>query len=318
MSYEKIKQAISQVNSAISWKSLLISYDHKHSPNEYICHSFNFGDVSLQKNIIQEMCSSFLYMVEKRCNKQIVKYTGMNPKNVVEKLSVNDEIIIENWNSLIQHISIDDDDTPLSKIDAAAFVFVGTYNDGATDKNIYLISKKNPIVNLDNMKKRHVKIPPLISKSNTVVASPVPIIQFGKCFDMIVFEDVMYSINLNFETIFNLEHSRKIICQKHLVEIAKANILLDMPSYQLYALKGHVPCKFITFNEANFKQICTSLGKMFLSKNFHIPIDEASQKFDLSDPKDAEIFTSVVCGKTKQELFGHKFCEVPSSTPLVI
>ena len=312
MSYQKTTEAINKITEVNSWQTLLVAYNHKKHPNEYTCHSFNFADEEQLIQTVQDMCKSFLKRVNDFENK-IQPYSGLNPSNVVDKLNTNDDLVKESWISLIRSISVYDDVTPLKGIKANAFIFAGTYKDGETDKTLYFISRKNPIL---NFKKGRSQI--FCARTNTVMVATEPLVQFGKCFDAIVYEDVIYMINDNCESIFNLEHSRKKICKSHLDEIAEKDIIVDMDTYSKYALSGQTPRKFITFNDDIFQNVCSERGRTFLASKFNIPYEEESKQFDLSDPVNAKNFTSIICGKTKQELLYEEFCEVPSSTPLTI
>ncbi len=52
--------------------------------------------------------------------------------------------------------------------------------------------------------------------------------EFNKYFDYLIFENILYAINNNFEFIFNLEHTNKKICNKYIDTIESLNLIADI------------------------------------------------------------------------------------------
>ncbi len=108
------------IKKSTSWKSLLVSFNHKIRPNEFVCYSFAFKKTEVRARIVESMCGSFLNVVESY-EDEIAEYTGMNPKGSVDYLSVKTGILNEIWTSFVRSISVADDNTPLSDIKARAY-----------------------------------------------------------------------------------------------------------------------------------------------------------------------------------------------------
>lgn len=310
MSIAKVEMAINVIKTIKMWDSFLIEYNHESHPNEYICYNMNFSSINLLLETVYSMCDTFLDIVKKQnC---ILEYTAQNPKNVTEKILMNNNLIQSSWSSLKDHINFSDDTKDLKSIKAKAYIFVGSYTeDNGNIKNIYLFNKKNPIL---SFKKR---IPIFTSQNNTIKKSDEVLIQFSKAFDGMIFDNTLYSINNNFESIFNIEYSYKIICRERLIDLENADIILDIENYKLFASSGHYPQKFITYDNSMINKLRIEEYKIKLSQELHIPIESQTKKFDLSDPKDARNFTLAICGKTKINMFNDGICEVPYSTPLL-
>lgn len=310
MSFQKIESAINTAKQITHWNSLLIEYNHKKRPNEYVCYTINFASAQLLNNIITSMCNAFLSVVKHQ--NRILNYTAQNPKNTTEKLDVTGKLMQLSWPSLVNHINSSDDSIDLKDISANAFVFAGSYEDiDGNSKNLYLLSQKNPVI---SFKKR---TPIFSAKNNTIVRTTEPLIQFGKCFDILIIDNTLYSINNNFESIFNIEYSHKIVCQEHLQELETANIVDDIDSYKAFASSGQNPKKFITYNPENVEKLKTQEYKELLKNCLRIPINPTTNKFDLSDPKNAKNFTLVICDKVKNNMLDDGICEVPSSSPIL-
>jgi len=256
------------------------------------------------------MCKNFLYVVDKY-EQKIHSYTGTNPKNVVDKLQVNHDLISIPWNALIQSLNVIDDSTTLEEIKSNAFIFVGTYRLDEEEHNIYFISRKNPIY---TYKKSRGKI--FESRHNCIQEISEPLVQFGKTFDALIYKGVLYTINNNFESIFNMEYTHRIVCKNSLDIIENADIIYDFEAYKSFALSGQHPRKFTTFDKRIIDNIKQENNIRILVDEFKIPYGREEQKFNLDEHKYAELFTKAICGKTKYNMFTDGVCEVPISIPL--
>jgi hypothetical protein len=268
MSYSLIREGLEKVNTINSWSLALINYNHSARPYEYTCYPLIFESEELLKNTISEMCSNFLAIVDKY-EKRVLDYTGTNPKNVVDKISTTHELIVEPWNSLIQSLNVCDDYTSLKDIKSNAFIFTGTYKNDDEEHNIYLLSRKNPIY---SYKKNRSKI--FESRHNRIQEISEPLVQFGKTFDVLIYKGIIYTINNNFESIFNMEYTHKIVCKNSLEIIENATIIDDFETYKAFALSGQHPKKFMTFDRRIIENIKQKNNLQILVDELKIPYDE--------------------------------------------
>lgn len=311
MSFNLIEQGLNKTKDVTSWSSFLIEYNHKAHPNEYVCYDMKFSTGKLLKDTISDMCATYLNVVNKY-EKKVIDYTGYNPKNVVDKIGTDNVLIKDCWKSLIDHINVSDDTTSFKNIKATAYIFVGTYKtDSGEFKNLYLLTRKNPLY---TYKKNRSAI--FTSQHNTISEADEPLVQFNKCFDALIYNNILYMINSNCESIFNMEYSHRKICQKCLSELEKSNIIEDITVYKNYATVGQVPKKFITYDSVIVNKLKLPKWQKQLSKDLKIPLNTKTNQFDLSNETNAKIFTLAICGKTKLNMFDDGICEVHSSTPL--
>lgn len=313
MSYTLIKEGIKLIPQIDNWESFLIKYDHKRNPNEFTCYNINFSDSSSLKDTIMDMSTVFFNVVDKKYNHNIQDYTGFNPKNTVDKLSTNNELITENWKSLIEHINISDDSTNINNIKANAYVFVGTYTDSTnTSQNLYILSRRNPIL----IFKKGGRSTIFAAMNNTISKIDKPLIQFDKCFDVLVYKNIMYMINSNFESIFNMEYTHNKICNKSLDLLQDSDIVDDISYFRDFATHGQNQKKFITYNKSIVKNLKQDTWKEKISEKLNIPLNSTTKKFELNNKTTAKNFILLICEKTKQNIFDADICEVPSSTPI--
>lgn len=312
MSYQLIKEGVDKIKEINFWSAFLVKYDHKKHPDEYECFNLNFSTSELLYNTVVNMSNSYIAIVNKYDN-NVLEYTGMNPKNVVDKISVDNVVMSNSWKSLLNHINCSDDETPLRQIKANAYVFKGTYTLDDLEKNIYLITCKNPIKTYNNKKG---VVPTFLSRNNTVIEADEPLIHFNRSFDAIVYRNILYMINTNCERVFNMEYSHKIITNKCLSKLIEKNIIENFDTYKKYVMSGQTSKNFLTYNESIVEKLNQTEYKTILSEKLHIPYNKQTGQFDLSDSNHAKIFTKAICDKTKYNMFDNGICEVPISIPI--
>lgn len=311
MSFKLIREGINKIPNVKSWKLALINYNHKLSPSDYECHLIRFETDKLLNDTVNNMCEKFMYIIEKK-TESILEYSGMNPKNSIDKINISNELISDQWDSLILSLSVCDDQKDIEKIESKAFVFVGEYFENEEHKNLYLLSRKNPI----QIFKNKIRYKYLATRKNQIKEFNEPIIHFGNTFDVLIYGNVLYSINNNFQTVFNLEYSHRKFCKKALEEIENLDIISDFEAYQKFSLSGQTPKQFTRCDFDVINNLRNKRNLEILTKKLKIPYNKATQQFDLSDDENAKIFTKAICGKTKYEMFNDGICEVPSSIPL--
>jgi hypothetical protein len=308
MSYSLIQEGINQINNLSNLSSFLVKYNHQRNPNQYTCYDFNFSTSQMFLDNLTSMSNAFIRIINKYGN-IIQVYTGDNSDKVVNKLSTSSSLICDSWAALKQSFSCSDDTSDIKTLKFNACIFIGTYNNAqGTPENIYFLFKRNPV---KSMKKNRFTF-----KDNVIVETSDPLIQFPNSFDAMIYKNNLYMINSNCENVFNIEYYYKTICQNSLNIIEQLDIVCDIDAYKTYALAGHTPRNFTTYDSNIVSNLSNNSYKLKFESELNIPIDSTSQKFNLSDPKNARTFTLAICGKIKNNMFENTFCEVPMSTPL--
>ena len=297
MSLKKIEEAREKLEDVKSWQTLLIEYDHKKRPNNYTCRQFNFAETKERLQIISDSFDVFMYNIDK-AGATVKEYTGVNSKNTIEKITdVNTNTLTkDSWEKFKASIPSSDDTAHIDNNKCSAYAFIATYVDSeGQQKNIYFITKKNPIVNL---KKKHI----FSFKSNIVKKTSEPLLQFNKTFDVLIYENNLYSLNLNFEDIFNLERTHKKMTNAGLLKIKGKSVITDYQKFEEYALKGHTPRKFVTFSEDNLKLLEDIEARKAIADKLKLTLDD-DNKFILDDDLKRSSFIKFVCDKLSRHIY---------------
>lgn len=302
MSYELITEGFNKIQEVKSWATILIKYNHKTNPNEFTCYKFQFESEKLLVDTINDMYKTFINTAKKQSG-GVKEYTAFNSKDTVEKINIQDELIKDNWIALMNSLTQCDDTTRLEEIKVSAFIFIGTYHEDSVDKNLYIISKKNPIL---SYKKKVFSL----TRQNRIASIDNPIIQFNKTFDAVVYQNILYTLNLNFEFIFNLENSHRKKCKECLAHLAEQNIIKNYEAFEQQALKYNNVRKFKNYSYSVILELQNETFKNFLINKLGIPYDENEQVFDLSTSTAQHKFISVICDKAKRNIHNEDIVEV--------
>ena len=312
MSIEKIIEGYQNLQKVEDWKFVMVEYNHKRKPNDFQCHQVQFSSPEFLKETIEDIYRTFLSIAKKRSD-SFVDYSSYESTNSVGRTSVDHELFKTAWQSLVNKINYSEESVPLSSIKASAYIFVGSYETSDhEDKKIYLITKKNPIVSFRKNKRKLFS-----GKDNMISQTKDPIVTLNKSFDCIVLDRTMFMINQNIESVLNLEPTRKKICNRCVDEIESLNIIENAEEFRRFSLFGQNPKKFSTYQSDIVNKLTNDSGKNVLVDKFKIPLNDQGE-FILDDTKKAARFLSIICDKTKSDLFGDSYCEVAGSKPIQI
>lgn len=309
MSMEKINEAYEKLRTATEWKSILVEYKHTTRPGQFRCYTFSFAQSRQAKELPIALFDTFNAIIQKN-GFEVKPYTASNEKNVIEKIDTSNLLISTNWSNFIGSINVSDDTTKLEKIKPDAYVFIGTYKDeNNTPQNIYLITKKNPIL---NFKKKKLYTG---GRGNSIEIATEPILQFANTFDCVVYENVLYSLNLNFETIFNLEHTRKILTNQSLGKIDNLSIVNNIGKIREFAIKGQTPKKFITFSDTRLKYLQDMEKRSIIAQMLGLELD-TDGKIKIVEDAHCIILIKYLCNKTARDMIDETVLEASQFTPL--
>lgn len=308
MPTDDLKRGLEKSSTINNWKTVGVSYDHNKHPNQYTSYDINFEKNDLQIRTIKDILSTFTHTIDKKYSYKAMTYTGSNPKTIIDELSIEDPLIKDNWSSLIGSTILSDNTTKLKEVTISAYIFIGYYQDGDKEKCVYLITRKNPILNYTRKK--------ILIYLNEVKECNTTLIQFNKCCDALIFDGMLYTINSNFESILNMEYTHKIVCNQSLESIKTYDIVDDFDSYSEYAKKGQTPKRFINYDTKIMEALSRTDIQKKVEDRLHIKINSTNHKYVLDEDEKANLFTNLICGRIKLDFITEAVCEVSSSVDI--
>ena len=120
---------------------------------------------------------------------------------------------------------------------------------------------------------------------------------------------------MNFEAIFNLQQTRKILTEQSIEKIEKKDLISDVETLKKFALSGHTPKKFITFSDDRLNYIVDSKNRKTIADKLRLPLDD-KDKFKLEKEEEKSTFIKFLCNKIARDLLDETVLEIPQSTVL--
>lgn len=302
MSIKIIKEALTNLSYDKSWKCVLVRYKHNTHPNDFISYDFSFLRQAELSALLKDTCDATIAVIDKnQCTVQ--GHTFSNPKNVIEKLSLESQDIKDAWTAFCNSVENSDDSVDWHKVKACAYVFRGTYKstDGE-EKNLYLISKKNPIINF--RRKTYIEAIKEGGRKNAVAQFEKPLLQFNAVFDCMVIDNNLYGMNLNFESIFNLPYTRKVLTEARLSDIETSGIIEEdfLKPFKDFSLKGHNPKRYLTFQKDRLKILKDSRKRKARAARLKLKLHEQTNKFILETEADMKQLVNYLCKRLANDI----------------
>ncbi len=297
MSLSKIHAALDFLSSKDSTIEVYaIKYSHLVSGTRYTSFDLHFSDAKGLTELINDIVT---YSKDNFTSSKVVvnPYDGFNPKNSIDKLSITDTIISADITKLIASITDSDDKTSIRDAKANAYAIKVIYKDeDGKAKDLYLITNKKPTYNYTN--KLFFKM-----HTNSLTKMTDDIFQFQKAFDMLVYENTLYMPTKNFESMFNLEHTHRILCKQYVKELEDIKIISNTEAFNKIALSGQNPRKFTTFNKDRLAAIQTPKGKNILKAKFKLEYDSKNKCYIIEDEIQSNHLITILCNKAQKDLF---------------
>ncbi|MGL5383713.1 MAG: Kiwa anti-phage protein KwaB-like domain-containing protein [Culicoidibacterales bacterium] len=290
-----------------NWELHLLSYEHKSNPDEFISYKFDFQGDDRKKETVNskiQLCSNNV----SKDGKIILRYTdGNTSKTTIEYIpDLNECLFNATFTNFKTAIESPDETCKLTNINPKAYVLYGTCNNGTCNIPVFLITKKNPIATF-----KRKGWGPLVLSERTIVESTDPQLSINGSFDAIIYGQQLYSINLNFEEIFNV-HSTFIKNRDEIIDqIDSLKIIQDFNIFKDAAMTKQQARTFAAFDS-------TILTK---PENLTIISDKGeinfkNDKFILNDKKTAQKLIKILCRKIALDFFTEDTVEVPSQSPI--
>lgn len=276
-------------NNNFSWR-LIGLYHHSRGKNKnYQTTQIEFEDTNELKDYKNKIINDFLnYKLNKI--ESITPFNGYNPKIEMDFIKIEDSLIKDNLNFLKKAINHTDNDLDLQKCNG--YVLIGECN----NESIMFFKSAKPVM---NTKKRTT----FISPHQQLKKYEKPIYRFYYTFDCFILNNVLYCLNLNFESMFGITSTMKNIQREAINDVVNANLLQDdsLKLYCDYSGKSEYSRKFVKYNTEIVKKMKTDKKyRDTVIKKLNLSTD-SNGEIILKNEKDCTVFTSFLCDKLARD-----------------
>lgn len=285
------------------WNCCFIDFSHKKHISKYITYQFHFNKKSTLSSFISTTLDIFKNQIDKF--EEIENYNGYTPKSSIDKIRIDDEIIIDNWEKLL--VSLDKIQT--ESIDKNTKINAYMFYINSPSEKIYLISKKNPILNLNKTTFSLI--------ANKVKENEHANLQFNKSFDFIIYNEYLYSINKNFEMFFDLERGFKKIKENALTKLSTLNIIDNFDDFSSFSSKRGKYQKFKTLSTKRLEDLQKNENAIkFLQET--LKISKVNDKFILDTELKKDNFLKFICEEITKDPYEEISYHSRNTKPLKI
>ncbi len=300
-----MKAVFAALPSCTAWSLQLLKINtSKQSGTSYIGREIALSPEGTLTSFVAEIFDRYIVGSKGVLNSyhDITEYNGSTVDRVIYWLNKTNELISDEYDTLITAIANPDTELDPLKFKARAYVLRGIVHLAGEDKPIKLISMQNPVTSLKHK---------FLRANGTFTEITDRVISLRTSIDVIILEDTVFMFTLAGENLFNMERAYKTACAGKLNEIAQCSIVTDFAAFSSVAGSGHNPRKFVSFNDAHLQKLKNSRSRAKMAKKFNIPMN--GDLFDTTQPGATEKIVKLLCDRGMVDPFDDNPMEVAGS-----
>ena len=270
MSKEYLKSLVQTAKEQdYTWSLYFFKISHQKKGNPYYVYKIKFKNVTYLPQYAKSLCD-FVSKYQIDPLENVHDYDGMNSKTSCDKIKVNNELISEQWNYFFTSVT-----------NAAREEVKGNYQgyilDGQPvheeDKPITFIKIGNPIIKIENNKSvvfRHVENVELEQFSDDLC-------RLYLSTDFLVIEDTLYSFNLAFEGIFEMEKTMRRLKDIAIDKIIETNAFYEVEKVTSFMKSYTSPKTFLTLKQQRLDKLNTLEGRSEIANRLQLSTKDSAE-----------------------------------------
>lgn len=272
-----------------SWNMYFFKVD-KRNKNPYAVHKVRFQN----RDYLATYAAKLAYMIENYQMSKIEKvqdYTGENSKVSCDKISLENELIKNNWNYLVEGV-IEASDKKNGESYNGYIVEGQPLKENSKAKNVVMVKIANPVINLQNKK----SVVFTFDEKQELASITDNVCKLYMDVDFIVIEKNLYTFNYKFEEMFNIEKTMKKIKANAVEKIMKLDVIENTEEFDKYIKSYKSPRTFITINDERIKRIKNKRTRKTVAKMLEISLN-SNEKFIFQNEAEAYKLIKYLCFK---------------------
>lgn len=305
MTLEKMRTVFATLPNCTAWSLQLLKINtSKQSGTSYIGREIALSPEGTLASFVAEISDRYIDESKGVLNSyhDITEYNGSTVDRVIYWLNKTNELILDEYDTLITAIANPDTELDPLEFKARAYVLRGIVQLDGEDKPIKLISMQNPVTSLKHK---------FLRANGTFTEITDKVISLRTSIDVIILEDTIFMLTLAGENLFNMERAYKAACAGKLNEIEQCNIVTDFAAFSSIAGSGHNPRKFVSFNDAHLQKLKNSRSRSKMARKFNIPM--TGDLFDTTQSGVADKIVKLLCDRGMVDPFDDNPMEVAGS-----
>ncbi len=308
MSKEIILQACdsAQVGN-YKWDLYYFRVDRKRN-NPYMTFKVRFKNDTYMSDYANNLLNSIKFFQLGKVN-DVQEYNGENTKISCDKLALNSELIKTNWDLFLSSIINPGEEKFKGKVQGYLLVGKSLAEDG---KSITFVKTGNPLIKLSDNKAHFYRC--------TEDELDVVTDEYCRLYlttDFIIYNNILYTFNLNFEKIFNIEKTMLRIKESRIEKIALTQAIADEDVFKRFAKEYKSAKTFVTLKQERIDKIQDNAKRHEVATMLNIELDD-NNKFIIDTPEKASLFIRYICYKIFKDSETDDIIEVSNASKLEI
>lgn len=304
MSKEYIQNTFQNIaNGEYSWTLYFLKIDRRHKENPYFVYKHTFKRTEYLPDYSKHLCEAIIkHQIEPL--ETVQEYDGSNSKTSCDKLALDNELISEQWGQFTNSVG----GAPREQISGK---YQGYVLDGHSQKEgfpaITIIKAGNPIITLDRKNSKVFKYTPN-GELDQLTDELCRLYLSADCF---VLETTLYTFNLNFEGIFNLEKTLHKLKNKAVDTILGTNSFADKEATEKFFAAYTSPKTFLTLKPQRVSKLENKAGRCEVAERLGIKTAQDGM-LELNSQEEANRLIKYLCNKIFQDKETDNLIEVNS------
>lgn len=304
MSKKDIQEAFQNIgNGDYSWTLYFLKIDRRKKDNPYFVYKHTFKNTTYLPEYIKSLCESVIeHQIVPLENVQ--NYNGSNSKTSCDKIALDNELIAEQWGQFAGAVA----GAPREQIDGK---YQGYVLDGHSSKDgfpsITIIKAGNPVITLDRKNSKVFKY----SADRELAQLTDDLCRLYLSADCFVIGTTLYTFNLNFEGIFNLEKTLHKLKNQAVETILATNSFEDNDQTKKYLAAYTSPKTFLTIKSQRVDKLKNESGRKEVAERLKIETSDNGM-IKLKSQDEANRLIKYLCNKIFQDKETDNLIEVNS------
>lgn len=290
-------------NGDYSWTLYFLKIDRRYKENPYFVYKHTFKNTTYLPDYIQALCEMIIkHQIEPL--ETVQEYDGSNSKTSCDKLTLSNELISNQWGQLTVSVA----GAPREQIKGK---YQGYILDGHPVNEefptITIIKAGNPIISLENKSTKVFKYSP----DGMLDHMADELCRLYLSADCFIIGENLYTFNLNFEGLFNLEKTLHKLKDKAVETVMETNAFDDEDIAKKYFSAYTSPKTFLTLKPQRVSKLNTAEGRKEVADRLGIKTS-ATNMIELADQEEANRLIKYLCNKIFQDKETDNLIEVNS------
>ena len=307
MTKETLIEAITTAQTDYVWELYYFRINRRRN-NPYVTYKVKFRQDTYLVEYANNLLSSVkAYQLEKISD--IQEYNGENTKVSCDYLSLDNLLIKDNWQNFYNSIVNPSEEKVKGKIQGYLLTGKPANEDG---KSITFFKVGNPIMELSTNKARF-----FLCNNDELDAITDDYCRLYLNADFLVYDSSLYTFNLSFERIFDIEKTMKKVKENGIESITQTDFISDVEQFKSFAQEYRSPKTFITLKQERIALVQDATKRIEIASKLKLQLDRDG-KFVLDDEEKTSRFIRFLCYKFFTDFDTDDIIEASNATKLSI